>query len=284
MTACTSSNEAAPRGMFPSPEIGEVDSVAPESMGPVFPIGDDQRINSALIASMLGGLSTKGGVVAGAAVGAAEGIIQKKIRIARAILYSDDLDQGKFGAFSYLIATNNNKAIPVGVRLEAAINVYTQQPSLCERGVVDPMLLNVFSVPVVSKKPKNPERVLCKKDEPILEKLMTEYDIARAAFLADKAGLSGDGPYLVASLVPLSTIGENDRDKLLIWDMSSVEPRLIRLFVDRFIRSANSPGNWNMAWMSRWTVELRNWVAIGGEGWSVTQEAAASSIKGPKSE
>jgi hypothetical protein len=81
--------------------------------------------------------------------------------------------------------------------------------------------------------------------------------------------------------MPLSTIRPEDRQSLLVWDVSAIEPRFVRLAVDEFIASANRPDDWNKTSLWKWALELRNWIAIGSQGWGISREAAAAAIRGP---
>jgi hypothetical protein len=223
--------------------------------------------------------------VGGAALGAAaeEALIGAKpyVRVARAVLYRGDEDGGQFGVFSYLIAAQKDPGSPVGQRLRAAIAAYAREAPYCPLDQVDPSRIDIFFVPVTSTRPPDADRTLCKGEDAVATLLFADYDTARASALADKAGLDGQGPYLVASLKPLSTLGVEDRQSLLIWDVSATEPRLVGLAVDEYITSANRSDSWNKTSLRKWAFELRNWIAIGSQGWNISREAAAAAIKGP---
>jgi hypothetical protein len=219
--------------------------------------------------------------VIGAAIGGGGLAGPRYVRVARAVLYRDDEDGGLFGVFSYLIATQKDPESPVGQRLRAAVDAYAHDAPYCPSDQVDPSRVDIFIVPVLSTRPPDADRTLCKDENAVSTLLVDDYDIARASALADKAGLDGQGPYLVASLKPLSTLDPQDRQSLLVWDVSAIEPRIVRLAVDEFIASANRPDDWNKTSLRKWALELRNWIAIGSQGWSISREAAAAAIKGP---
>ena len=89
---------------------------------------------------------------------------------------------------------------------------------------------------------------------------------------------------MIASLKPLSTLSLSDRSTLLIWDLSAIEPRLIRLAVDLFIDTADRPSALNKISLRQWAFELRNWIAVAAQGWNLSTEAAAAvaaNVKGP---
>jgi hypothetical protein len=165
--------------------------------------------------------------------------------------------------------------------LEAAITAYAQEAPYCPSDQVDQLRVNIFVVPVVSFRPSDADRSLCKDSNAVAAQLLADYDTARAGALADKAGFDGQGPYLVASLKPLSTLRREDRKNLLTWDISGMEPKLVSLAVNEFITSANRPDDWSPISMRKWALDLRNWIAIAAQGWNISREAAASAVKGP---
>jgi hypothetical protein len=206
---------------------------------------------------------------------------QGYVRVARAVLYRGDTDSGPFGVYSYLIATQKDPESPVGQRLRAAIDVYAHEAPYCPSYFADSSRIDIFMIPVMSPRPPDAAHALCKDETVVSTFLFADYDTARASALADRAGLDGQGPYLIASLKPLSTLDPQDQRSLLIWDVSAIEPRLVRLAVDEFIASANRPDDWNKTSLRKWAIELRNWIAIGSQGWSISREAAAAAIRGP---
>jgi hypothetical protein len=206
----------------------------------------------------------------------------KYVRVARAALYHNDQDTGSFAVFSYLIAAQKDPTAPVGQRLRAAIEAWAREAPYCPSDQVDPARIDVFEIPVLTDRPPDAAHSLCASPDSVTDRLLADYDTGRASALADRAGLDGQGPYLVASLTPLATLAADGRRGLLIWDISAIEPRLVGLAVDEFIRSANHPGDWDKTSLRRWALELRNWIAVGSQGWTLSREAAAAAIKGPE--
>lgn len=202
-------------------------------------------------------------------------------RVARTALFSDDQDSGPFGVFSYLIATQKDPQSPVGQRLHAAIDAYAREAPYCPNQHIDPSHVNLFVIPVTLIRPPDADHVLCRDNGVVSAMLMADYDTARASSMADKAGLEGQGPYLVASLKPLSMIDVKDQQSLLIWDVSAIEPQLLRLAVDEFVTSADRYAEWNKISLRKWAFELRNWIAISSQGWNISRAAASAAIKGP---
>jgi len=225
-----------------------------------------------------------GGTGIGAGVGAAAIFDGEYVRVARAVLYSDDDDGGPFAVFSYLIAAQKDPQSPVGQRLREAIAAYAREAPYCASNQIDPQRVNIFVVPTTPTRPPDVSRTLCADESSVRELLFVDYDTARASRMADKAGLQGQGPYLIASLKPLSTLSLSDRSTLLIWDLSAIEPRLIRLAVDLFIDTADRPSALNKISLRQWAFELRNWIAVAAQGWNLSTEAAAAvaaNVKGP---
>ncbi len=184
----------------------------PDRPSPVYP---SQPATGALAGALLGGLfggdnsaarsplwSGLAGGLLGAGIGGSRHTTH--LRVARALLYSGEEEGGTFGVFSYLIAAQKDPASPVGQRLQAAIDVYSWEAPYCPSDQIGPSHTNLFVVPVTSTRPPDADRALCKGGSEVSALLFAEYDTARASALAYKAGLDGQGPYLIASLKPLS--------------------------------------------------------------------------------
>ena len=198
------------------------------------------------------------------------------LRVAKSILGDAEDEPPGFGAYSYLLTTNITDQ-----RFLSALDGYLNEPSYC--GVMQnriiPTRVNLFLIPVsISRGEAISDIALhCNDRLFILNLIKTHYSTGRADVLEDRAGVNGSGPYLIASLAPLSELPAADRPKLLIWNLERVNPRLISLAVIEFVHAANEPEGsegWQQVSIRRLVFDLRNWIEIASQSLGMSAAAA----------
>jgi hypothetical protein len=200
--------------------------------------------------------------------------------VARALLYTDMPGTGSgFGAYSYLLLTQETPTDMAHRRYEQALAGYVSQPADCgaTARIASPGDINVLFVPVRLERQSNLIAADCAEEDGLQDRILANYDYERAALLASKARLVGAGPYLVSGIDPLD-IALPPRSRL-IWDLSGVPPELVRLWVSEFIARASRPGSWDKASFRHWALELRTWITENAPVVVITREAAAATLK-----
>jgi hypothetical protein len=203
-----------------------------------------------------------------------------KLLVARAFLYADMADTGSgFGAYSYLLLTREAPIDLTLQRYQQAMAGYVSQPADCGAiaETMPPGGINVLFVPLRLQRQSVVITAECGEDAELPVRILANYDHERAALLASKAGLVGEGPYLVSGLDPLdANLPARAR---LVWNLSGVPPELVRLWVSEFIARASRPGSWDQASFRHWALELRTWITENAPVVTITREAAAATLK-----
>lgn len=190
---------------------------------------------------------------------------------ARDFLYAAQNEEPGYGLYSYILLAN---AAPNGsVQLErnrAALAVYLT--SLREKsefqGRIDPANINLTYLPERAKVTGDPT-------EP--DSHLTLYDYARAeVYLRKVQQRHGDGPILVSTVTPLSSPAPIDPQKLIFQDLSSIPPKMVRLWMENFLAQAEQEQFWVRRSRAEFILNLRTFIARGGDETTNMASALAS--------
>lgn len=123
--------------------------------------------------------------------------------------------------------------------------------------------LNICYIPVENKPDTSFEELSIKERSAwILE----NYDYAGARYFLNKIDHSLlKGPYIISYEKPLSKVSELET-KYLFQNMSNIEPELIPLWIDEFLKQSSKTEYWDEEHLNNFTNDLRNIIAIAAEG------------------
>jgi len=100
---------------------------------------------------------------------------------------------------------------------------------------------------------------------PNAETVIADYDFARAqVFLQRLSGPHADGPYIVSTPQPLSQYSRLP-DERLYQDLSTVPPRLVRLWIREFILQARQERFWVVRGREQFVIRLRTTLGQGAD-------------------
>lgn len=123
--------------------------------------------------------------------------------------------------------------------------------------------LNICYIPVETKPDITFEK-LSVKEKSIW--ILENYDYAEARYFLNKTDYSLlKGPYIISYEKPLSKVTKLET-KYLFQNMSNVEPELIPLWIDEFIKQSSKAEYWDEEHLNNFTNDLRNLIAIAAEG------------------
>ncbi len=112
--------------------------------------------------------------------------------------------------------------------------------------------------------------------------LLEHYDQARADVLKGRLQLSGNGPYIVSVLRPLTREAVRHDEAFLVQDLSSVPPDLVALWVDEFKRQVVQEATETPEHLRRLALNLRTRIAVLAEAFAITKSAVAEMFEEPK--
>jgi len=108
------------------------------------------------------------------------------------------------------------------------------------------------------------------------------YDHDRAEVLIGRMQLTGNGPFIVSVLRPLSEHSVRESDAFLVQDLSGVPPELVALWVDEFKRQVVREATGSPEHLRRLALNLRTQIAILAEAFSITKSALAEMFDAPE--
>jgi hypothetical protein len=118
----------------------------------------------------------------------------------------------------------------------------------------EPKELNAIYFPVT----RRPSRTASVKK--MAEWIMDNYDFARAKRILDSLdAVSGDGPFLLASLSPLSS-GVRSNTNGFMTDLGNASAATAELWTRHFIAVSCIPQQWNRASLERAMLEVRDYI------------------------
>ncbi len=107
------------------------------------------------------------------------------------------------------------------------------------------------------------------------------YDHARAEVLLGRMRLTGNGPFIVSVLRPLSEHPVRESEAFLVQDLSGVPPELVALWVDEFKRQVVREATKSPEHLRRLALNLRTQIAVLAEAFSITKSAVAEMFEAP---
>ncbi len=108
------------------------------------------------------------------------------------------------------------------------------------------------------------------------------YDHARAEVLIGRMLLTGNGPFIVSVLQPLSRRPGREGEAFLVQDLSGVPPELVALWVDEFKRQVVREATETPEHLRRLALNLRTEIAVLAEAFSITKSAVAEMFEAPE--
>jgi hypothetical protein len=177
---------------------------------------------------------------------------------ARSLLIRDEYEERGFGLYSYLLFGSRPTADTKNRYLELVRTIIQRAERTTDMTAVGypKSELNVFYFPVM-RKPRRTATV----DE-TAEWIVAYYDYARARRILDLIDLPmhGDGPYLLASLLPLSRgIVSN---VAIMEDLTFATDATAPLWARRFVDVSCTPQLWNQRSLSFAALRIRDLVSL----------------------
>ncbi|WP_193370104.1 hypothetical protein [Pelagibius marinus] len=112
--------------------------------------------------------------------------------------------------------------------------------------------------------------------------LLQHYDQARADVLKGRLQLSGNGPFIVSVLRPLTREAVRQDEAFLVQDLSGVPPELVALWVDEFKRQVVQEATETPEHLRRLALNLRTRIAVLAEAFAITKSAVAEMFEEPQ--
>lgn len=177
---------------------------------------------------------------------------------ARSLLVRGDYEERGFGLYSYLLLGARPTVDTRGRYLELVRAIILRAERTTDMiGVgFSKSEINVFYFPVV-RQPTRPATI----DE-VAEWIITYYDYARARRILDFAGIAshGSGPYLLASLTPLSRGIAGD--VAILEDLTRATDETAPLWAGHFLEVSCSPQRWNQQSLMEAMLRIREYISL----------------------
>ena len=170
-----------------------------------------------------------------------------------------------YGLYTYVIMTKFSEEKDKELLKTVLSEIYYQFGSVEEVAVFTEKKedINLIYIPIKTTIEIN-ENVFGDEDfsKMLAEKVTVEYDKIRAKKLIKKVkkGLK-KGPYLVTTYAPVRSDSIAFDGEYLIQDLSGTNPRVAKLWVDKYISIASSPANWNGKKMAKFAIRVRDTMA-----------------------
>lgn len=187
------------------------------------------------------------------------------------VLEKGSVEKSGYGLYSYILfgsRPNDSANSARRQRYMAAIDALLRmEPIEAAVLVASPTELNVVFLPVLEP-PVRWDDATCQvaKTLGIPYKIVEcRYDYARSQkFLSVLNGSHLDGPYIISTMVPLSSL-DTLPEHYLYQDLSSVPSRMVSMWVREFISQAQQPKFWETRTKEQFVLSLRTVIAIGAE-------------------
>jgi hypothetical protein len=159
----------------------------------------------------------------------------------KAALVGNQVEEAGYGLYSYLLLGAPPRESNRDRYLQILSDLVTSLPDIqrLEDSGSDRRELNITYVLLREA----PPRELLRQAGGMLfaEWALSHYDYVRAGSMLGRLPRGeGDGPYIVSSLRPLAA-GQSERGGYLFQDLSSVEPRCIKYWLNAFLDRATQP-------------------------------------------
>jgi hypothetical protein len=181
----------------------------------------------------------------------------------RAFLSADEQEPVGYGLYTYLLFDVPPRTLEDHARYLQAIESYLLLlPTIGELERHRPAEeLNVTLLPVKRGIPAVAQEA-GEALENRAELVLAVYDYARARVLLTALGCTSGsgGPYLIGR----GTRGAPSITRSILWDMGTVEPKLVGDWVRAYFQLASQERSWNQEVITRFSLNLRNVIAVAG--------------------
>jgi hypothetical protein len=208
----------------------------------------------------------------------------------RDLLFAGEAERPGHPLYSYLLfAGASTGEREERRRFRAAIEAFVAQVASAEaleEGGAAREEINIFYAPVTAfladATPDSLRRHFAERsmaDQVAL--LLQHYDRARAEVLIGRMRLTGNGPYIVSLLRPLTREAVAAEEAFLVQDLSGVPPELVELWVVEFKRQVVQEATQSPEHLRRLALSLRTQVAVLAEAFAITRSAVAEMFDEP---
>lgn len=208
----------------------------------------------------------------------------------RDLLFAGEAERDGHPLYSYLLfAGASEGGREERERFKSAIAAFVRQVRSAE--ALEPSgaareSINIFYAPMrpifEDTKPESMRLHFAQRSEAGQLSLLLElYDHARAEVLMGHLRLSGNGPFIVSVLRPLSRDPVRGSEAFLVQDLSRVPPELVGLWVDEFKRQVVQEATEKPEHLRRLALSLRTQIAVLADAFAITKSAVAEMFEAP---
>ncbi|WP_299622184.1 hypothetical protein [Pelagibius sp.] len=208
----------------------------------------------------------------------------------RDLLFAGEAERAGHPLYSYLLfAGASEGSREERERFKSAIAAFVRQvrsAEALERSGAARESINIFYAPMrpifEDTKPESMRLHFAQRSEAEQLSLLLElYDHARAEVLMGHLRLSGNGPFIVSVLRPLSRDPVLGSEAFLVQDLSRVPPELVGLWVDEFKRQVVQEATEEPEHLRRLALSLRTQIAVLADAFAITKSAVAEMFEAP---
>lgn len=208
----------------------------------------------------------------------------------RDLLFAGEAERSGHPLYSYLLfAGASEGSREERERFKSAVAAFVRQvrsAEALERSGAARESINIFYAPMrpifEDTKPESMRLHFAQRSEAEQLSLLLElYDHARAEVLMGHLRLSGNGPFIVSVLRPLSRDPVLGSEAFLVQDLSRVPPELVGLWVDEFKRQVVREATEEPEHLRRLALSLRTQIAVLADAFAITKSAVAEMFEAP---
>ncbi|MGD1877023.1 MAG: hypothetical protein ACFB13_05930 [Kiloniellaceae bacterium] len=209
----------------------------------------------------------------------------------RDLLFPGETERAGHPLYSYLLfAGGSDGDREEQARFRAAIGAFIGQvrsADALEAAGATRAEINIFYAPMrayfADTTPENLRLHFAQRDAADQVALLHKhYDRARADVLMARLQLSGNGPYIVSVLRPLTREAVQRDEAFLVQDLAGVPPELVALWVDEFKRQVVQEATETPEHLRRLARNLRTRIAVLAEAFAITKTAVAGMFEEPE--
>jgi len=209
----------------------------------------------------------------------------------RSLLFPREEERPGHPLYSYLLFSGASEGDrEERLRFRAAIEAFVGQvrsAEALEEAGAERKEINIFYAPMrayfADTTPENLRLHFAQRSsEEQVALLLEHYDHARADVLKGRLQLSGNGPFIVSVLRPLTREAVRQDEAFLVQDLSSVPPELVALWVEEFKRQVVQEATGDAEHLRRLALNLRTRIAVLSEAFAITKSAVAEMFEEPK--
>jgi len=179
--------------------------------------------------------------------------------VVRKLLSSEELEERRYGAYSYLLLPREAASDPRYVEfLSAYLTLPPMQENL-QKSSASSQRLNVTYLPVVPSPP----------GKQTVDWLVQNYDVTRAAQLLHDRCLHDVGPYIITTKEPLSFEAPESCDKprrlkVAVFDLSAAPRESVQAWLNHFVRTSEAPEDWSRLTAESMLLKLHDTLSLAG--------------------